>query len=46
MKQYILACALSAGFASAIAQTNLEAAEIEAFRLSCPETLVTGALHQ
>ena len=46
MKHYILACALSAGFASAIAQSNLEAAEIEAFRLSCPETLVTGALHQ
>ena len=46
MKHYILACALSAGFASAIAQTNLEVAEIEAFRLSCPETLITGALHQ
>ncbi len=45
MKKHILAFALTTGFASAIAQTNLEAAEIEAFRLSCPEPLVTGALH-
>ena len=46
MTKYLLLASTVLSFSSIIAQTNLQPAEVEAFRLKSPEKLVTGALHQ
>ena len=45
MNKHILLAATTLVFSSAIAQTNLQTAEVEAFRLMSPEKLVTGVVH-